>query len=79
MRSNLDECDDWYNATAMEEVMNRNYFERPIQGSRSTHDYGRSGPIEPLLSDEPSGALLWIVGAFVGAIVGIPVLWAFGF
>jgi len=27
--------------------MNRDYFTRPIQHSRSTHDYGNSGPILP--------------------------------
>jgi len=28
--------------------MNRDYFTKPIQHSRSTHDYGNSGPIEPM-------------------------------
>ena len=28
--------------------MNRDYFSKPIQHSRSTHDYGNSGPIEPM-------------------------------
>lgn len=27
--------------------MNRDYFTKPHQGSRSTYDYGNSGPIEP--------------------------------
>jgi len=27
--------------------MNRDYFTRPIQHSRSIHDYGNSGPILP--------------------------------
>lgn len=27
--------------------MNRNYWDKPIQHSRSTHDYGNSGPILP--------------------------------
>lgn len=31
---------------------NRDYFAKPIQGSRSQHDYGRSGPI---VSDERRG------------------------
>jgi len=31
--------------------MNRDYFTRPIQHSRSAHDYGNSGPIEPMRRD----------------------------
>lgn len=28
--------------------MNRDYWSKPIQHSRSAHDYGNSGPIEPM-------------------------------
>ena len=28
--------------------MNRDYFTKPIQHSRSARDYGNSGPIEPM-------------------------------
>ena len=28
--------------------MNRDFWSTPIQHSRSTHDYGNSGPIEPM-------------------------------
>lgn len=77
MRSNLDECDDWYNQTEIDK-MNRDYFARPIQGSRSSYDYGRSGPIEPLATEGHSAAAYWLSGLFVGLIVGIPLLIALG-
>lgn len=67
MRSNLDECEDWYVSKQMEELMNnRDYFAKPIQGARSQHDYGNSGPIVGMY--EPGGSWRWI-GYAAGSLV----------
>lgn len=72
MRSNLDECDEFY---MTEEVMNRDYFTKPIQTSRNQHDYGRSGPIMGPQDAVPSWrtAFLWAVPV---SVVFWGVLWA---
>lgn len=49
--------------------MNRDYFTKPIQHSRSAHDYGNSGPILPptpaeraVLLDYPlTGIIIFLV------------------
>jgi hypothetical protein len=67
MRSNIDECEDWYIEMEIDK-MNRDYFSTPIQHSRSTHDYGRSGHIEPM--DYPKPSVLWdLLGYFAGGVV----------
>lgn len=50
--------------------MNRDYFTKPIQGSRSQHDYGRAGPIQPM-QEESTGAaaFLTILSAAIGGFV----------
>lgn len=44
-------------------------------GGRTAYDYGRSGPIEPM-AREPRNMLH--VGIIAGAVVFVPLLWAFG-
>lgn len=52
-------------------MQNRDYFTKPIQHSRGSHDYGRSGPIEPM---HPNVGIWWnslgvIIGGFVLALM----------
>ena len=55
--------------------MNRDYFSKPIQGSRNQHDYGRSGHIVGMQDATPNWgrALLYAVPC---SIVFWGVLWA---
>lgn len=52
-----------------ENEMNRDYFTKPIQGSRSQHDYGRTGPVEPMEQSDGGSAFLMILGAAIGGFV----------
>lgn len=48
--------------------MNRNYFERPIQGNGRDHQsYGRTGPFAPYKPSMPWGAIG--LGLLVGAVI----------
>jgi len=47
--------------------MNRDYFTKPIQHSRSTYDYGNSGPILPC--DEDAYPVSWTERVIVSCIV----------
>lgn len=51
--------------------MNRDYFTRPIQHSRSTHDYGHSGTIEPMRASRSKWTLDYVLTAatiFLGTL-----------
>lgn len=49
--------------------MNRDYFTKPIQNSRSAYDYGRSGSIEPMHTPVGMGWASYVVGAVVLVLV----------
>lgn len=51
--------------------MNRDYFTKPIQNSRSAHDYGNSGPIEPMRGSRSKWSLDYVLTAatiFLGTL-----------
>lgn len=69
LRSNLDECDDWYNQFEWDEDMNRDYFTKPIQTSRNMHDYGNMGKIVGMEREsdhyEGMGVFMYSFGAML--------------
>lgn len=52
--------------------MNRNWYNAPLQGgSRSAHDYGNSGPIQPLARPRSIWAMDYTITAAIVFVVTI--------
>lgn len=70
MRSNLDECDEFYIGASKMEHKNRDYFAKPIQGGgREAWDYGNTH-----LSREPESMANRVADILVGIAMGIAIV-----